>query len=882
MKYKRVLKLGLFIFAVWLLFGSRIDAVFSGGQGDQELVQQALAIIESQCLQCHGSDRMSGLDLRTRAALMSGGSRGEAVVPGDSAGSLLFRYLTGKESPRMPLGGEMTADQIEVIRKWIDSGAEWPADAALVAKPAESLPPGKAITDVMRDYWAFRKLVRPEVPKVSRSFSNPIDAFILSELESRGLTPSAPADKRTLLRRVTIDLTGLPPTIEETRSFLADDSPDAYRKVVDRLLNSPRYGERWGQHWLDVVRFAETNGFELDQDREQAWRYRDYVIRSINEDKPYDRFILEQLAGDEIAPDDFEMRVATGFLRAGPQHVVAGNQDLAVNRQEYLTEIMFGVSNGIMGLTIGCARCHDHKFDPILQADYYRMQAFFASSDNLDFKQPTKEQEAAHKAAMDAHKQKLKPITDQIDAIEKPYKEKLKAGKRARLEPEYARALEKEEKLRTDDEKRLAKDAQSMLNVGWDEVLAALNPEDKERRAALRRQMHAINLYQPEPLPKALAVSDIISPVPAMHLLKGGDPHRPGAEVPPRFLTVLMPKDAPPAAGITPVTISQANGETFKSTGRRLALGKWLTRPDHPLTARVMVNRLWHHHFGKGIVATPNDFGRNGQPPTHPELLDWLAVEFVENDWSLKHMHRLMVLSNVYRQSSGDDPAKSRIDPDNKALWRMNRQRLDAEAIRDSVLAVSGRLTEQIGGPPIRVPLEPEVYDTIFTEYEADNLWPVHPDPRQHTRRSLYLLRKRNVKLPMLVAFDAPDLMSSCGARSVSVHALQALTMINSPFMFDQSKALAARLFREIPVNNRLRIIRMYELALGRRPNAQELRLTQDFLTSQAAVIRQRIGKGEPIAKVDNLPATIDKSTTAAWVELCLATMNLNEFIYVR
>lgn len=245
-------------------------------------------------------------------------------------------------------------------------------------------------------------------------------------------------------------------------------------------------------------------------------------------------------------------------------------------------------------------------------------------------------------------------------------------------------------------------------------------------------------------------------------------------------------------------------------------------------------------------------------------------------------MHRLMVLSNVYRQSSADDPAKSRIDPDNKALWRMNRQRLDAEAIRDSVLAVSGRLTEQIGGPPIRVPLEPEVYDTIFTEYEADNLWPVHPDPRQHTRRSLYLLRKRNVKLPMLVAFDAPDLMSSCGARSVSVHALQALTMINSPFMFDQSKALAERLFREIPVNNRLRIIRMYELALGRRPNAQELRLTQDFLISQAAVIRQRIGKGEPIAMVDNLPTTIDRSTAAAWVDLCLATMNLNEFIYVR
>ncbi len=865
---RRVLKLALLITAGTFLIAGRTGAF----QGD--LNKKALAVIQSQCLQCHGGDKMSGLDLRTRDGLMAGGSRGPAIVPGDREKSLLFRYLTGKESPRMPLGGEMTDDQIELIGKWIDAGAEWPADIAL--KPAEALPPGKPITDEMRNYWAFRKPVRPVVPKVGAS--SPIDAFILRDLKAKGLTASAPADRRTLLRRVTFDLTGLPPTPEETRAFLADNSPDAWEKVVERLLASPRYAERWAQHWLDVVRFAETNGFELDQDREQAWRYRDYVIRSIAADKPYDRFILEQLAGDEIAPDDFEMRVATGFLRAGPQHVVAGNQDLAVNRQEYLTEIMFGISNGIMGLTIGCARCHDHKFDPILQADYYRMQAFFAASDNTDYKKPTKEQEAAHKAAMDAHKAKLKPITDQIDAIEKPYKEKLKLEKRAKLEPEYIRALAKDEKQRTEDEKRLVKDALRMINPSWDEVLAAINPEDKAKRAALRQQMHRINLFEPEPLPKALAVSDIVTPVPAMHLLKGGDPHRLGAEVPPRFLTVLLPKDAPPAAEVSPVAVPLESGETFKSTGRRLALARWLTRPDHPLTARVMVNRLWHHHFGRGIVATPNDFGKNGQPPTHPELLDWLAVEFVENGWSLKHMHRLMVLSDTYRQSSADDPARSRIDPENKLFWRMNRQRLDAEAIRDSVLAVTGLLTEQIGGPPIRVPLEPEVYDTIFTEYEADNLWPVHPDPRQHARRSLYLLRKRNVKLPMLVAFDTPDLMSSCGARSVSVHALQALTMINSPFMFDQSRALASRLFRELPDSDRLRIIRLYELALGRRPSPQELRLTQDFLVSQAAVIRERIARGEKVAAIEGVKA----ERAAAWVDLCLATMNLNEFIYLR
>jgi hypothetical protein len=814
---------------------------------------------------------------------LKGGSRGPAINPGDADESLLYRFVAGEEKPRMPMGEELSEYQIALLKNWIDKGAVWENYWTWGEKDKvyASL---NTITDEQRSYWAFRKPSRPQIPKVKNSswVRTPIDAFILSKLEEKGLQPSAPADRRTLIRRLTFDLTGLPPTPEEIKAFVSDKSPDAYRKVVKRLLESPRYGERWAQHWLDIVRFGETNGFELDAEREQAWRYRDYVVKSLNDDKPYDRFITEQIAGDELDPNSFEMRVATGFLRAGPQHVVAGNQDLAVNRQEWLTEVMFSVGNGIMGMTVGCARCHDHKFDPIPQADFYRLQAFFAASDNYDFKRPMKEQEQAYAAAAKAHGEKLKPILDRIAAIEKPYREKLTAAKRAGLEPRFAGALNKEERLRNDEERRLAREAQSMLEVKWNELVASISPEDRETRAALRRRMHNIELYAPEPLPKALAVADTLNPIPQMNVLKGGDPHRPGDAVRPRFPSVTLPSDALPEAWIEPVQIGE-----FKSTGRRLALARWLTGPDNPLTARVMVNRLWHYHFGRGVVATPNDFGRNGQQPTHPELLDWLAVEFSQSQgWSLKRMTEMMVLSNAYQQSSAPSSreagAKSKVDPDNKLLWRMNRRRLDAESIRDAVLAADGNLREQLGGPSIKVPLEPEVYDTIFTEYEPDNLWPVHPDPLQHMRRSLYLIRKRNVRLPLLVAFDAPDLMAVCGARQTSVHALQSLTLMNSEFMLQRSRALAERLFKEAGADERAMISRLYELTLAREPRPDELRLTQNFLSGQAALIRGRIARGEPVSKMQAGPKGLDDGTAAAWVALCLAMMNLNEFVYLN
>lgn len=841
---------------------------------NESLTQQAMTLLQARCLQCHGAEPAASLDLRSRETALKGGARGPALVAGKPEQSLLFQFVAGKQQPRMPQGGELSRAEIELLKRWIEAGAEWvEVSATTAALERPDLYKGRPITMAERNYWAFRKPVKSAVPTVKAAgwVKNPIDAFVLAKLEAQGLQPSAFADKRTLLRRVTFDLTGLPPTPEEVKAFLRDVAPNAYEKVVKRLLASPRYGERWAQHWLDVVRFGETNGYELDAEREQSWRYRDYVVKALNDDKPYDRFLLEQLAGDELEPNNFELQVATGFLRAGPQHVVAGNQDEALNRQEWLTEAMFSVGNTVLGLTVGCARCHDHKFDPIPQADYYRLQAFMAATDNQDFKQASEAEKQQYEAGVTAHKAKLKPIQEQLREIEKPYLQKLEEEKRARLEPKYRQVLEVPEEKRTPQQRRLADEAENKLEVKYEELLAVLPTDVRERRAALRRQMHTLNLYAPTPLPKAVAVSDKLTPVPAMHLLKGGDAHRLGPSVQPRFPSVLLPPDAPTLLTIPPVPTS---------TGRRLALARWLTQQDHPLTARVMMNRLWQHHFGQGIVATPNDFGRNGQPPTHPELLDWLAVEFTERGWSLKQMHELLVLSNTYQQASNVDVVKQAKDPDNKLLWRANRQRLDAEAVRDAVLAVAGTLTEALAGPSIRVPLEPEVYDTIFTEYEPDNLWPVHPDVRQHTRRSLYLLRKRNVRLPLLAAYDAPDLMSSCGARNVSVHALQALTLMNSEFMLQQSKALAARVLSS-GTSEQQRIRILFERTLGRLPSSVEQQTTREFLRQQQVLLSGRQQRGEKIAPLSEIPKGMNAPSVAAWIDLCLATLNLNEFVYL-
>ncbi len=680
-----------------------------------------------------------------------------------------------------------------------------------------------------KKWWSFQPVVRPETPPLA---SHPVDAFLLQKLREKGWSFSKPLPKQALLRRLTLDLTGLPPTPEETQAFLADPSPDAYEKAVDRLMASPAYGERWAQRWLDVVRYADTNGFELDAERTQAWRYRDYVIDSFNRDKPYHQFLREQLAGDELFPGNTEALIATGFLRAGPEHVVGGNQDLELNRQEFLVEMTAAVGGAFLGLTTNCARCHNHKFDPILQADYYRLQAVFGATKGDEISIASPEEMQRYEQASLAHAAKLEPIKKAIAEIEKPHRERLRAEKRKLLEPHLVAALNKPKEERSPEEIILAKNAEAQSSPAWDEVLAQLNQEERARRTALRQQMHAINLDEPEPAPKAYAVAPMEQPE-TTYILKVGDHQHKLSPVGPGVPLVLANGFQIPDAG----------------RGRRAALADWLASPEHPLTARVMVNRIWQLRMGAGIVRTPNDFGTLGERPTHPELLNWLAAEFVSQGWSIKALDKLIVMSDAYRQSADLEESKLKDDPENKLYARAFRRRLEGEALRDNVLAVSGMLNLKRGGPPIKTPIEPEVYDLIFTEYEADNLWPLPKDRSEMYRRSIYLLNKRTVRLPMMANFDQPDTMTSCPVRAASTHALQSLSMMNSEFMQEQSRAFAQRL-DGMPAEARVHAA--HELTLGRPARPVELKLAKDFLDDGGS-----------------------------WSDYLLALMNRNEFLYL-
>jgi hypothetical protein len=737
---------------------------------------------------------------------------------------------------------------------------------------AHVLPGVRAADPSAGGHWAFRKPVRPQPPPVHDPawVRNPVDAFVLARLEKAGLRPGPPVDPATLLRRVTFDLTGLPPSPEELDAFLADRRPDAYERVVERLLASPHHGERWAQHWLDVVRYAESNGYEADGDRPHAWRYRDYVVRAFNQDVPYDRFLTEQLAGDLLARGQdprrsAELWVATGFNRCGPVHLVTGNIDPEVARQEVLTEMTGAVGLAFLGLTVGCARCHDHKFDPLPQKDYYRLQAFFAATQPRDIDISTPEERATHDPRTAELNARLAPLRRQVEALDAPHRTRLTEAKKAQLEPAYREALAVEPGKRTPAQKKLAADAEILIKVTWDEILDAMPAAERERRAALRARIHALEAQLPPPPAHAWAVADA-GTAPATHVLKRGDPKKKGAVVEPAV----------------PAVFGSAIDNRQSTIDNRLDLARWLTRPDHPLTARVMVNRLWQHHFGRGLVASPNDFGARGTPPTHLELLDWLACEFTAHGWSVKHLHRLMVLSSTYRQASRPTPEGRRLDPDNRLLGRMNRQRLEGEALRDAVLAAAGTLNRKLGGPMVRVPLEPAVYELIFTEGERDGLWHATPDPAEHARRSLYLFAKRNVRLPLFEAFDRPDTLTSCPVRPVSTFAPQALILLNGPFLQAQSKALAARLLRECGPDRGRQIDRAHRLALGRPADPREVRLSLEFLHGQADLLRDRLRRGLPVGVPPGLPQGVDPADAAALADFCLAVLNRNEMLYVK
>ncbi len=687
-----------------------------------------------------------------------------------------------------------------------------------------------------RNFWAFQPVGHPEAPQTSSDWvRTPIDSFILDELQKAELEPSPDASKQRLLRRVYLDLIGLPPTPEEAAEFLNDAAPRAYENLVERLLASPHYGERWALKWLDVVRYADTDGFERDGYREHGWRYRDYVVRSFNADKPYDRFVQEQLAGDELFPYETDALIATGFNGAGPRHIVGGNQDKEEARQEVLTEMAAGVGQVFLGLTVQCARCHDHKFDPIAQADYYRLQSFFAATELADLNTASVDELLAYEAAVEAHEQRLAPIKKQLKAIEDPYRAKAQALKKANLAAHFQAALRVPKEQRNAEQERLAKEAQGQIKPMWYEAVALIPFDVKATRRKLRERMHSIELERPDPAAGAYASSNA-DEAPVTHILKIGDYRHKQEPVDPAFLSVLD------RFGVDPEQSPK---------GRRASLARWLTSPEHPLTARVMVNRIWEFRMGAGFVADPNNFGLLGGLPTHPELLDFLTRRFIDLDWSIKSIDRMIVLSSAYRQAA-DTTVGSEHDPDNKLYWRANRKRLEGEVIRDSVLVAAGRLNRSLGGKPVLLPIEREVYDLIFTEAEPDNLWPVTPDESQHRRRSLYLLNRRTVRLPFLTNFDQPDTMTSCAVRSSSTHALQALTMINGRFMQSESKQFADRLQTECDSDIRCLVEHSYQWTLAREPSAEERRMAEQFLARDEAQLS----------------------------DYALAMLNRNEFVY--
>jgi hypothetical protein len=720
-------------------------------------------------------------------------------------------------------------------------------------------------TAEQRTHWSFVPPRRSEVPPVRHAgwVRNPIDAFILEGLESSALSPAPEADRATLIRRLRFDLTGLPPAPEEVDGFLADARPDAYERLVDRLLDSDQYGERWARMWLDLARFAESDGFKSDKTRPNAWRYRDWVIRALNADLPYDRFVRLQLAGDEVAPGDAEAFLATGFNRHWPFE--DNNKVPGLNRQLMLEDVTDTTSSVFLGMTLACARCHDHKYDPISQKDYYRFQALFAAVAPKDDRPLATPEEQAVQASVEAeHQARADRVKSRRDSIERPYLATLLKDKLDKLPPEVRQAFATDPEERSAFQEDLLKRYAKEMTVSPAAMGSAMTPTDRRAWASLGDEMKELARSLPPALPTASGMTDEGPKAPPVRLLFKGNFTSPTEEVAPGFPSVFD--------GTLPAFEEHPAPAT---SGRRKALADWLTRPDHPLTARVMVNRLWQNHFGRGIVTTPSDFGTQGAEPSHPGLLDWLATEFVAKGWSLKAMHRLMVTSATYRQSS-TPPAKTlEADPDNTLFGRMFRRRLEGEAVRDALLAASGRLDRRVGGP--------SVYPDLPPGLETRGGWTRSASESDRNRRSIYVFVRRNLKYPLFDAFDAPDTNTTCPERNVTVNAPQALMLLNSDLVLDQARALAGRLLHDVADRNdpKALVKAAYRLALSRDPKADELARGVKFLEDQPALLS---GRGDD-AKAPDLPAPMPDGYVptqgAALVDYCHVLLNLNEFVFV-
>ena len=782
------------------LSGAALRAADAPPEGARFFEEKIRPLLTERCFKCHShaAEKIKGgLVLDSREAAVTGGDTGAAVVPGDPAKSLLIEAVSYTNAdlqmpPKKGDGKKLSDAEIALLTEWVKMGAPYPPDN----RQKMTVRARGAITEEDRKWWAFQPLAKAEPPAEVAGARNEIDRFIFQKLAAAGLQSAPAATPEQLVRRLYFDLTGLPPTPEEVAAF-SDESRRShetyktYEQLVDKLLASPRYGEHWARHWLDLARYAESDGYKIDEYRPHAWRYRDYVIAALNADKPYDRFVQEQLAGDELFPGDLAALAATGFLRLGIYEY--NNRDVALQWSGMLNEITDVTADVFLGLGVQCARCHDHKFDPILQKDYFRWQAFFAPLlIPEEVRAATPERQADYAAKLKVWEEKTAGLRAQIAVIEEPAKEDGARKAIKTFPPETQAILNKPAADRTPAEEQIADLALRQVTYEIAHLFSRLKAADKDQLVALQKQLAAFDKDKPTELPVIPSVSDVGPKAPPVFI-----PKKPSlGEIAPGFPTVL---DAQPAV-IAPVPPD--------STGRRAALARWLTQPENPLTARVIVNRVWQYHFGRGLVATASDFGKLGEPPSHPELLDWLTRRFIADGWSLKKLHRLILTSATWQQSAiANLPSAIAADPENRLLWHANTRRLDAEQIRDAILSVTGELTAAAGGPSV--------------------------DPGT-PRRTIFTKVLRNAHDPLLEVFDAPDSFSSMAQRNVTTTPTQSLLLLNSPATLKRAQAFAARLRRDSSADEGRRVIDAYRLAFGRAPTDAEREAALAFIDQQA------------------------------------------------
>jgi hypothetical protein len=856
---------------VLLLFqaASRADVMLKPGE-QISFENHIRPLLKAHCFECHGEGKRlkGGLDVRLRRFLLKGGDSGPAIVAGKTDGSLLFDKIASQEMP--PGKKKLGRAEVALIGRWISEGAR-------TSRPEpEHIAAGVHITEEERGFWSFQPIRRPQPPRTmyAGAVRTPIDTFILAKLEEKGLSLSPEADRRTLIRRATFDLTGLPPPPEEVERFVADPAADAYERLLDRLLASPHYGERWSRHWLDVAGYADSEGYtEIDPVRKHAYKYRDYVVRAFNEDMPFDRFIQEQLAGDEmvrwpyvkLSPGDIDKLTATGFLRMAPDGT-ASNADRKLAANQVIADTLQIVGTSLLGLTINCAQCHNHRYDPIPQSDYYRLRAIFEPAfDTSGWRTPAARRISLYTDADRKKNQEIEAEAAKIDQVrlkkQAEFIERTLQKELAKL-PDSLREPVRQARAtpagkRTPVQEKLLREHPS-VNVS----AGSLYLYDAKAAAELKKlAADAARVRVGKPVEDFIRVlTEVPGKVPDTFVFNRGDHEQPKEAVSPANLTILTSLKL----GDIP-----SKNPSLPTTGRRLAFAKQLTSGRHPLTARVLVNRVWLHHFGKGIVGSPGDFGFLGERPSHPELLDWLADEFMAGGWRLKRLHKLIMMSTVYRQTSRPDARLRQLDPDNRLLARMPVRRLEAEALRDAMLTVSGKLSVKPFGPPVPVMRDDfgQIVVGVDTIDGAGRRQGYVAIGDEEWRRSLYVEVRRSRPLGILSTFDAPAMTPNCDCRNASTVTPQALLMMNSAFMVAQAKYLGERVRREAGADAQTQVQRAWRLAYGSEPSASEAREALTFLAEQAAGFQSN-HKGEDARQL-------------ALACFCQALLSSNRFLYV-